>query len=84
MSQRRRNSSHPPVKGYTRYYKKIGETRKYDVLVRVKDCGHRAWQRGNRGDKAKKGIARLEGTGEWACLWHCGRCTGGGRWRVRW
>jgi len=50
----------------------------------VGDCGHNSWQGANKADKAKKGIAKLEGTEAWRLVQHCGKCTGGGFWRVEW
>ncbi len=73
-----------PVAGEIRYYKKIHSTPGYDVLVRVKGCDHNSWQSANKADKAKKGIERLEGRSDWSKLNHCGKCTGGGLWRVSW
>ncbi len=74
----------PPTSGDTRYYKKTHSLPGYDVLVRVKACGHNSWQPANKADKAKKGIEKLEGTRNWSQVNHCGSCTGGGMWRVKW
>jgi hypothetical protein len=73
-----------PVSGETRYYKKVGERPKYDIMHPVQDCGHNRWQPSHKGDKAKKGIAKLEGRSDWQSVYHCGTCTGGGMWKVRW
>ena len=74
----------PPTAGEVRYYKKTHSTPGYDVLVRVKGCSHNSWQAADKADKAKKGIEKLEGRSDWSKLNHCGKCTGGGLWRVNW
>lgn len=74
----------PPESGEVRYYKKRYDAGTHDVMVRVADCGHSMWQGSNKADKARKGIARLEGTSEWKTMQHCGSCTGGGMWKVQW
>jgi len=74
----------PPSKGETRFYKKIHSKPAYDVLVKIQDCGHNAWQNSAGADKAKKGIEKHEGTNEWKSVQHCAKCTGGGVWKVRW
>lgn len=73
-----------PIGGETRYYKKTRNTPSHDVLVRVKDCKHNAWQGANSADKAKKGVERLEGISTWKNFYHCSKCTGGGVWKVIW
>jgi hypothetical protein len=73
-----------PASGETRYYKKTRNAPNHDVLVRIKDCGHNAWQGANKADKAKKGVERLEGTSAWSNFYHCSKCTGGGVWKVVW
>jgi hypothetical protein len=73
-----------PVTGEARFYKKTHSKSTYDVLVPVADCGHTAWQASNKADKARKGIERLLGRNDWKSLQHCGSCTGGGMWKVRW
>lgn len=73
-----------PSSGEVRFYKKTHSKPGYDVLVRVADCGHSQWQGAAKADKAKKGIERLEGTNNWKNVQHCGSCTGGGMWKVRW
>jgi len=73
-----------PFDGETRYYKKIHSKPAHDVLVRVTDCGHSSWQNSAGADKARKGVERLEKRGDWKSMQHCGSCTGGGLWRVRW
>lgn len=73
-----------PVSGETRYYKKIHSKGVYDVLVEVKGCDHTAWQNSATADKARKGLERLTGRDNWRSLLHCGTCTGGGMWKVRW
>jgi hypothetical protein len=56
-----------------------------DVMIRTKNCDHNKWQNGHTADKAKKGIAKKEnGRADWQTIQHCGGCTGGGMWRVRW
>lgn len=74
----------PPVAGEIRFYKKLGSTPNHDVLVQVTSCGHNAWQASNKADKARKGLSKLLGDDAWKALQHCGTCTGGGMWRVRW
>lgn len=75
----------PPMPGDVRFYKKTHSKPVYDVLVRVSDCGHTAWQGAAKAEKAKKGLARLLGEHrEWKSLQHCGSCTGGGMWKVQW
>jgi hypothetical protein len=73
-----------PTSGEARYYKKTRSTPTYDVLVRIQDCGHNAWQGANKADKAKKGVEKLEGTSAWSNVYHCAKCTGGGVWKVVW
>ena len=74
----------PPQSGEVRFYKKKFSAPGHDILVHVGDCGHNSWQRAAKADKAKKGIAKLEGTDGWKSIQHCGKCTGGGMWRVNW
>ncbi|WP_165230579.1 cell division protein ZapB [Aquisphaera insulae] len=73
-----------PQAGDIRFYKCVGHPEKYDKMELVKDCGHNSWQSAHKADKARKGIIRLEGKGDWKTLHHCGSCTGGGVWRVKW
>ena len=73
-----------PNSGDIRFYKKIHSKGAYDVLVEVGDCGHTSWQSSNKADKARKGLERLTGRNDWNSLHHCGSCTGGGMWKVRW
>ncbi len=73
-----------PVSGEVRFYKKVYSTPSHDVLTRTADCGHNKWQNAPKADKAKKGIAKLESSDAWTTLQHCGTCTGGGAWRVKW
>lgn len=74
-----------PAQGEVRFYKKISSNPSRDVMRRVADCGCNSWQSGHKGDKAKKGISKLEnGRNDWSTIQHCGRCTGGGVWRVVW
>lgn len=73
-----------PVAGEVRFYKKINSTPNHDVFVQVMACGHNSWQASNKADKAKKGLRKLVGDENWKALHHCGTCTGGGMWRVRW
>lgn len=76
----------PPESGEVRFYKKTRSNNpRRDVMVHVHDCGHNSWQNAAKADKAKKGIAHLEGgRNDWKTVQHCGSCTGGGMWRVRW
>lgn len=75
-----------PQSGEVRYYKKIGNKGGVDELVRTGSCNHKegAWKSAFKADQAEKGILKLEGRKDWQSLQHCGACTGGGRWRVRW
>jgi hypothetical protein len=73
-----------PSAGQIRFYKKTHSKSAYDVLVQVADCGHSSWQGSAKADKAKKGLERLLGKDDWKSLQHCGSCTGGGMWKVRW
>ncbi len=74
-----------PAYDEIRYYKKKFSAPNHDLMVRVSDCSHNRWQNAHAADKAKKGIAKLEkGRTDWQVLQHCGTCTGGGMWRVRW
>ena len=73
-----------PEPGEVRFYKKTHSTQKYDVMQLVADCGCNCWQSANKADKAKKGIEKFEGRKDWKSIQHCGSCTGGGMWRVRW
>jgi Domain of unknown function (DUF1843) len=75
----------PPSPGDVRFYKKVHTQPHHDVMAPVADCGCNNWQNGHAGDKAKKGIAKLEGgRSNWRTLQHCASCTGGGVWRVKW
>lgn len=74
----------PPELGETRFYKKTHSTPNHDVFVRVTNCSHSSWQDASKAEKAKKGLIRLLGNDEWKSLHHCGKCKGGGMWRVRW
>ena len=73
-----------PVRGEVRFYKKIHDNGKYDVLARIQDCGCNNWRSAHSADKAVKGIERLEGRRDFQSLMHCSSCTGGGVWKVRW
>jgi hypothetical protein len=73
-----------PTRGEERFYKKTQRGSGRDHMVRVKDCGHNRWQSGHSGDKAHDGIRRLEGRDDWRGAYHCGVCTGGGMWKVKW
>lgn len=73
-----------PKSGEIRYYKKAHSKPAYDVLVEVKDCGHTSWQSASKAEKAKKGVEKLVGRSNWKSIQHCGACTGGGMWKVRW
>lgn len=74
----------PLTTGETRFYKKTHSKQAYDVMVPVSDCGHTSWQGSAKADKAKKGVEKLEGRSDWKSLQHCGTCTGGGMWKVKW
>jgi len=74
-----------PTPGEVRFYKKVHARPTHDVLVRVQDCGCNRWESGHKGDKAKKGISKLENErSDWKSIQHCAACTGGGMWKVRW
>ncbi len=75
-----------PEPGEVRHYKKIGSGGGVDSLVRTKACNHKEgnWKPAFKGDKAEKGLLKLEGRNDWKSLYHCSSCTGGGRWRVHW
>lgn len=74
----------PPEPGDTRFYKKTHSTPNHDVFVQVTDCGHSSWQDASKAEKAKKGLIKLLGNDSWKSVVHCGKCKGGGVWRVRW
>lgn len=74
----------PPKPGETRFYKKIGSKGDADTLVQTKECNHHNWRPAFKGDKAEKGLLKLEGKKDWKSLAHCNECTGGGRWKVNW
>ena len=76
----------PPKPGECRFYKKIGSGGGVDTLVQTKSCNHKLsnWKHAFKGDKAEKGILKLEGRDDWKSIAHCSACTGGGRWRVSW
>ncbi|HEY1553675.1 MAG TPA: hypothetical protein VGF94_02515 [Kofleriaceae bacterium] len=73
-----------PAPGEVRFYKKIHSTPTHDIMKRVQDCGCDNWESSHAADKARKGIAKLEGKNDWNQMQHCASCTGGGMWRVRW
>ena len=73
-----------PQSGDTWFLKKTHTKDAYDVLVKINDCHHTSWQSSGKADKAKKGIERLVGHRNWKHVHHCGTCTGGGVWRVKW
>jgi hypothetical protein len=73
-----------PAPGDVCFYKKIHSKSAYDVFVQVDDCGHTSWQGSAKADKARKGLERLTSRSDWKSLQHCGTCTGGGMWKVRW
>jgi len=73
-----------PLPGEIRYYKKTHSKPSHDVFASIIDCGHDAWQGANKGDKAKKGLIKLEGVDNWKSIYHCSKCTGGGVWKVIW
>jgi hypothetical protein len=74
----------PPETGDIRFYKKTHSTPGYHVLIQVTDCGHSSWQDGSKAEKAKKGLLKLFPNVTWRNLQHCGKCNGGGLWKVRW
>lgn len=74
-----------PTAGDVRFYKKTHSAPTHDIMVRVPDCGCNNWETSSAADKARKGIARLEGDRvDWKTMHHCASCTGGGMWKVRW
>lgn len=73
-----------PAPGEVRYYKKVRNTPSHDVMVLIKNCGHSSWQSAAKADKAKKGVEKLEGRANWEGFYHCGKCSGGGVWKVIW
>jgi hypothetical protein len=73
-----------PSSGEVRFYKKIHATPTHDIMKRVQDCGCENWESAHAADKARKGIAKLEGRNDWNQMQHCASCTGGGMWKVRW
>ncbi len=73
-----------PATGEVRFYKKHHSKPAYDVLVKIADCGHSSWQNASKAEKAKKGVERLEKSNDWKLIQHCGTCTGGGTWKVKW
>lgn len=74
-----------PNEGEIRFYKKRYPAPTHDVMIRVADCGCNAWEGSHAADKARKGVARLEGgRTDWKQMQHCASCTGGGMWRVKW
>lgn len=73
-----------PQSGEVRFYKKIADKGSHDLMRPYKDCGHNSWQNSAGADKARKGLEKLEGRCDWKNVWHCGSCTGGGVWKVRW
>ncbi len=76
----------PPQSGDIRFYKKIGSGGGVDTLVITDSCNHKSssWRTAFKGDKAEKGLLKLEGRNDWKTIAHCSACTGGGRWRVHW
>lgn len=74
-----------PKPGEVRFYKKTQQgSGKRDLMKHVQDCGHNNWQSSFSADKARKGIMKLEGRNDWQTMQHCGKCTGGGMWKVKW
>ena len=73
-----------PVAGDVRFYKKIHSAPTHDIMKPVSDCGCDNWENAHAADKARKGIAKLEGRNDWKQMQHCASCTGGGMWKVRW
>jgi hypothetical protein len=73
-----------PASGDIRFYKKHHNKPGYDVLIRIDDCGHSSWQNASKAEKAKKGVEHLEKSNDWKLIQHCGTCTGGGTWKVKW
>lgn len=74
-----------PESGEIRFYKKVYSGPRHDVMVRVGDCGCNNWQSSHGADKARKGITKIENDRSgWTTMQHCGSCTGGGMWKVRW
>lgn len=73
-----------PHRGEVRFYKKLYSAPTHDILTPVQDCGCSRWENANKAEKAKKGVAKLEGRDDWQSIQHCAKCTGGGMWKVRW
>lgn len=73
-----------PKDGDIRFYKKVRNNGRYDIMERFLDCGHKKWQSATKAEQAKRGIAHFEGSRDWKNLWHCGTCQGGGVWKVKW
>jgi len=74
-----------PQPGELRFYKKMHAAPTHDVMTRVADCGCNKWQTSHAADKARKGIAKVEGGRDnWRGMQHCATCTGGGMWKVKW
>ncbi|MCC6310976.1 MAG: hypothetical protein IT345_08685 [Trueperaceae bacterium] len=73
-----------PQRGEVRFYKKLYSAPTHDILTAVQDCGCNRWENANKAEKAKKGVAKLEGRDDWQSIQHCAKCTGGGMWKVRW
>lgn len=73
-----------PARGEFRFYKKVHDTGRRDIMVAAEDCNHNRWQSASKADKARKGIAHLEKQNNWKTMWHCGECRGGGMWKVHW
>lgn len=72
-----------PQKGEIRFYKKL-DRKGRDKMIHYHDCGHTSWQSSGKADKARKGLFRLERRDDWKTMLHCGKCTGGGVWKVVW
>lgn len=66
------------------FYKKVDAAPHHDIMVRRGDCGHNSWKSAHAADKAWKGVEKVEGRGDWKSFQHCGRCKGGGMWKVTW
>lgn len=75
--------SAPPVHGEPtpglNYYRKQASARRHDVMVRIAGHGHDNWQgaRGKHGEKAGKGIERLERGASVSKLERCATCQAG-------
>lgn len=64
------------------FYKKTHSAGRLHFVVRVSDCGHTQWKRAPKAERARKGIAKVEGSNRWKSIHWCSVC--GDVWKVRW